>query len=92
MKIGTYEVPAAAIDAALRFIKNSAGSGEGFVLGDVKHILRSHGCEWQAMDRAADRLLQQEKRAKRIEWDGDYWRSAINLVTADDVRGILKNS
>jgi hypothetical protein len=68
MKSYGFEVPQAAIDAAL-----SAMTGD-FVALDIEQALSKAGCNPNAIpSRVADKLLQRERRAGRIKFGGGKW-------------------
>lgn len=83
MKVGIVEVPLPVIEAAMAQMKPEVGGGE-FTSADIRDAIRwawaaFNGVERGRMNddvvmRAADKLLQRERRAGRIRWDGKHWR------------------
>lgn len=83
-----YEVPAEIEDAALREI----GSRVGFQASEIVAFLLKAGVPIRSVDpkfgpsgpanRIADRLLQRERRAGRIEFRKGVWHPCIKATAA----------
>ena len=65
MRVDGEEITAAQIERALGEI---SGSGDPFTFRDLIGALCRVGVSRGASDRAADRILQRERKAGRIDW------------------------
>lgn len=77
MKIGDYEVPQSVLDACL-----SAMVG-GFQVGEIQAVAEAHGVPagGSVAKRIVDQLIQQQKEAGLIAFDGRRWRRIAQVAS-----------
>ncbi|WP_267399033.1 hypothetical protein [Pseudomonas sp. GM_Psu_2] len=61
-------------DSAIAAVKEYLQTKQSFNYGHVQKVLAEHGVDPNACDRAADRLLQQERKVGRLIYKGGSWR------------------
>ena len=71
MKVEGVEIPAAAIDYALRQMR--ADTRISFTAQEVEAWLRVGGCPEMSSYRATDRLFQRERQQGRISFHKSFW-------------------
>lgn len=83
MKVDGVEIPTKAVDAALQRMAGTPFKARTIAEAMMDHMpVRSHF----VIMRAADRLLEREKRAGRIRYADGYW----GAVPADEKPAVVK--
>jgi hypothetical protein len=84
MIVEGYEVPRSIEDAAVAEIRRRSGFSASEIIAFLhragvppRPVLAAHG-EWGPAHRIADRILQRERRAGRIEFRRGLWHRATS--------------